>query len=276
MNTTDFIKLLQNPDVLTPEQTSELEVVLTEFPYFQSAGAIRLKGLYKQSSFRYNLELKKTAAQTTDRTVLFDFITSEHSKVSEVDIHQIEVFDTEIVSAHWVTPEEKLEQSLITSIKSAEVKQNVEEQNFQEDNLEVGKPIAFTPADRFSFDQWLELTKTNTITSELVKEKPEKEFEKNQIPDPDKLKKLALIDKFIEANPKITPDKNTPAPPVIDAQHQDSPKLMTETLAKVYLEQKKYQKAIDAYEILILKYPEKSVFFADRIQNIKKLQQNNI
>ena len=50
---------------------------------------------------------------------------------------------------------------------------------------------------------------------------------------------------------------------------------MTETLARVYLEQKKYQKAIQAYEILILKYPEKSSFFADRISDIKNLQQNN-
>jgi hypothetical protein len=50
---------------------------------------------------------------------------------------------------------------------------------------------------------------------------------------------------------------------------------MTETLAKIYLEQKKYQRAIEAYEILILKYPEKSRLFADRIENIKKLQQNN-
>jgi hypothetical protein len=37
----------------------------------------------------------------------------------------------------------------------------------------------------------------------------------------------------------------------------DNSMLMTETLARVYLEQKKYQKAIQAYEILILKYPEK-------------------
>ncbi len=42
-----------------------------------------------------------------------------------------------------------------------------------------------------------------------------------------------------------------------------------QTLAKVYLEQKKYQKAIQAYEILILKYPEKSSFFADRISDIQ-------
>jgi hypothetical protein len=50
---------------------------------------------------------------------------------------------------------------------------------------------------------------------------------------------------------------------------------MTETLARIYLEQKKYQKAIQAYEILILKYPEKSSFFANQISDIKALQQYN-
>ena len=46
---------------------------------------------------------------------------------------------------------------------------------------------------------------------------------------------------------------------------------MTETLAKVYVQQKNYKKAITAYKILILKYPEKSGFFADQIRAIEKL-----
>ena len=50
---------------------------------------------------------------------------------------------------------------------------------------------------------------------------------------------------------------------------------MTETLAKVYLEQKKYKKALQAYRILSLKYPEKSGFFADRIKAVEKIQQEN-
>ena len=50
---------------------------------------------------------------------------------------------------------------------------------------------------------------------------------------------------------------------------------MTETLARVYLEQKKYDKAIKAFKILSLKYPEKSGFFADRIKAVKFLQQHN-
>jgi len=47
---------------------------------------------------------------------------------------------------------------------------------------------------------------------------------------------------------------------------------MTETLARVYWEQKKYKKAIQAFKILSLKYPEKSGFFADQIKKLKKAQ----
>mgnify|MGYP003965023165 FL=1 len=46
--------------------------------------------------------------------------------------------------------------------------------------------------------------------------------------------------------------------------------LMTETLAKVYLQQKNFKKALQAYHILSLKYPEKSGFFADQIRAINK------
>ena len=91
----------------------------------------------------------------------------------------------------------------------------------------------------------------------------------------EKQKKIELIDKFIENNPKITPISKDAQNIVIEQKTEDTTYLMTETLARVYLEQKKYSKAIQAYEILILKYPEKSSFFADRISDIKILQQNN-
>jgi hypothetical protein len=81
--------------------------------------------------------------------------------------------------------------------------------------------------------------------------------------------------KFIESNPKIPPVNKESNSVIAIPVTEDKSYLMTETLAKVYLEQKKYQKAIQAYEILILKYPEKSSFFADRISDIKIVQQNN-
>ena len=47
---------------------------------------------------------------------------------------------------------------------------------------------------------------------------------------------------------------------------------MTETLAKLYLNQKNYEKAIQSYKILILKFPEKNSYFADQIKKIKSLK----
>ncbi len=49
------------------------------------------------------------------------------------------------------------------------------------------------------------------------------------------------------------------------------PALITETLAGLYAAQRKYSKAIKAYELLSLKFPEKSDLFAARIQYLKKL-----
>jgi hypothetical protein len=59
----------------------------------------------------------------------------------------------------------------------------------------------------------------------------------------------------------------------IDVFHlpsNDQGKFVTETLAEIYLKQGLWDKAINAYEVLSLKYPEKSGFFADRIKEIKK------
>jgi virulence-associated protein VapD len=139
-----------------------------------------------------------------------------------------------------------------------------------EEKLEIGKPLDFSTNEKHSFQEWLQLSRIQPI----VREK-EEQTNSNSLNETQK-KKLELINKFIETNPKIPAVKSeTTSNATFDLNKEDHSMLMTETLAKVYLEQKKYQKAIQAYEILILKYPEKISFFADRISDIKILQQNN-
>jgi len=52
---------------------------------------------------------------------------------------------------------------------------------------------------------------------------------------------------------------------------EDNNYLITETLANLYLEQGHYKRALQAYEILCLRFPKKSSLFVDRINKIKNL-----
>jgi tetratricopeptide (TPR) repeat protein len=291
LNVTEYLYLINNPNAVNDTQTLALEKIVAEFPFFQSARALRLKGLHNQDSFRYNYDLKITAAHTTDRSVLFDFITSDtfttfhknlyHEKTAE--IHDILVIESKIVPEEQKKSPEinPLEQSILTSIKEAtpiaekEMEIEIEEPTIEstEEKLEIGKPLDFSKAETHSFQEWLQLSKIQPIERA---ETPSNKEESSEI-DLEKKKKTELIDKFIEASPKIPPVRQDSVTPkvIFEPSKEETSNLMTETLARVYLEQKKYQKAIQAYEILILKYPEKSSFFVNRISDIKILQHNN-
>ena len=280
MNVTDYTYLINKPDAINEKQTDALGKVLDEFPYFQSARALRLKGLYNQNSFKYNYALKVTAAHTTDRTVLFDFITSDTFVAIQKGLYDkkiLELLDISVVDCEIIKPEKSLEpkkntleQSILTSIKEAsEAEENTK---IASEKLDIGKPLDFSANEKHSFQEWLQLSRIKPI----IREKESFDNSENTSLEDEKKKKAELIDKFIEASPKISPAKpGSVSTTYLEPNKSDTSYLMTETLARVYLEQKKYQKAIQAYEILILKYPEKSSFFADRISDIEILQQNN-
>ena len=88
----------------------------------------------------------------------------------------------------------------------------------------------------------------------------------------------SLIDKFIESNPKISPIGNEPeshtnVPTIPETDISEN--IFTESLAKIYIKQKQYDKAKRIFEKLNLKFPEKSRYFADQIEKIDKLITNN-
>ena len=315
MNTTDFTYILQNPQNITSDQTQQLQELISEFPYAQSARALYLKGLKKKDSYIYNQELKTTAAYTADRSILFDYITSEafnQNEISQIIKQNSEHLKTIIVNeADDISVDKSvtIDDALKEHIKNTEgvldpnlfeeklkiedvanflalqnttpeqVILDIDAKNIEktpEETLQIGKPLDFDKSETHSFSEWLKITSFKPIKrdeEQLIIE--EKKDTNTNNKDNAISKKFELIDKFLESNPKIIPSKEVPK---IELKSEDSVRhdgLMTETLARIYLEQKNYEKAIQSYKILSLKYPEKSGFFADQIKAVKQLQENN-
>jgi hypothetical protein len=106
-----------------------------------------------------------------------------------------------------------------------------------------------------SFSDWL---------SSLPSEQERTERKKEQI---------ELVDQFLKEPPRFQPKKGGTAeqtPNIASESVQERSEFMTETLAKLYIEQGHVEKAIEAYDILRLRFPEKSSFFAGRIRALKQ------
>ena len=126
------------------------------------------------------------------------------------------------------------------------------------EELELGKPLDFNEGEKCSFSEWLSLSKTKKIER---KPKPQQ---------------TSLINKFIDKKTTIIKPKKEVFFKAVDVAKEsliENNELLTPTLAKVYLEQGHYEKAISAYKKLSLKYPEKKSFFANQIHLINKLKE---
>ena len=109
-------------------------------------------------------------------------------------------------------------------------------------------PILSLEKTKNSFIKWLKVSK--------------------QVSNP-KSSQNSLIESFLSVNPKIDPYKKMSNTDLSAGFKLSKKEYMTETLAKIYFDQNKFEEAIKAYEILCLKYPEKISLFADQIKTIK-------
>ncbi len=296
---------LEHPELLTTQDLPVLNYIINKYPYFQAARTLQLKILKDNGSYLYNQRLKETAAYTTDRAILFDFITSplfknEKSNNEEKKSHTSDNINfntkeeltnlkveseiaTQVSEEVISTPYDTLSESEVYQINDPELfqpKEEIEVTSIREELTQ--QPLDFDKNEIHSFNEWLKLSSLKVVhrTHPTLKETNNSNIETSEIVEihnPPKKKKISsdLIDKFIENTPKIAPLKKVENQINLAKLNNTDPNdLMTETLAKVYLVQHNYKKAIQAYKILSLKNPEKSGFFADQIRKIEKLQAN--
>ena len=238
MNREKFDNFIENYDSKDEVLVSQMALLIEKYPYFQLPRFFLTKSLKDQNKNGLDIALNQLALFTANRGLLKQKIESKVKSTKKVK-------DTKPSNTT-----KKIQNNLQAIAKEKKLKS------------QSNKKVSFSKDLKLSFLDWIKYTEEN---------------QKIQIQESKKLEplknKLSIIDRFIEADPKISPmEKNEPIESLINGDF-NSEELMTESLAKILLRQKKYKKAIKAYKILSLKYPEKNVFFAGQIQKIKKLQQ---
>jgi hypothetical protein len=130
--------------------------------------------------------------------------------------------------------------------------------------------IPFTIKDWSIENSRLEEDSTNLLLNYLEYLKEERQKKKR----PDKKRAQKIIDKFIQDDPSIPPMRSTGSLPQIPDNQDDEESaaldltFATETMGKILARQGKIKEAIQVYEALRLKYPEKSAYFADLIKKL--------
>ena len=203
----------------------------------------------------------ESSAENEERETTIDFYASkkadsdaqeEQTSYSPVNIYQKQI-DTEKEAAE-VSKNLVQEENISTTEEAA--------------NSEKPEPKAEIETEKVS--EVVKPTSSSNVTSFISTWKSWLKIDRSEIVTPSEQdKKAAIIDKFIENNPKISPIKED-VDFIVKEKSNDISHLMTETLAQLYVEQKLYTKAIQAYKILQEKHPEKTEEFEERIEEIKK------
>lgn len=128
--------------------------------------------------------------------------------------------------------------------------------NYTLDEVIEEQPVLVKPVSgKRSFSEWLKLSNQGH------------QLHNNAAP---KNKQAAIIDAFIQSEPRIMPGKAANYPTVNLAwESEEDDEIVSETLAKIFTQQGNFSKALIMYEKLSLKFPEKSAYFAPLIENLK-------
>ena len=243
----DVIELIHHPEHLDRDTLYELRSLLALYPYYQTARLLLLQNLYLLHDPTFDEELRRAAIYITDRRVLFQMIEAAH--------YQLRKVEPGARSQESGNRTLSLIDNFLESIPK-------EEEN-KDEKKKKRKP---TPAD---------------AAVDYVAYLMETEGEYQQDDNVPEMKGQSLIDSFIN-NDKgriILSDDTQYTPEIPDTSENDENATdegyFTETLARIYIKQGRYSKALEIIRRLSLVYPKKNAYFADQIRFLEKLIINN-
>ena len=251
----DIAELTQHPEHLDRDTLYELRSLLALYPYYQTVRLLLLQNLYLLHDPTFDEELRRAAIYITDRRVLFQMIEAVHYRHPS---HQS-------TQNNQSSPSNQDDQgnrtlSLINNFLDSIPK----EDETDDEKKNHRKP---TPADA-----------AVDYVAYLLQCEADEQDTKQQAP---KMRGQSLIDNFLEQEqgrillsdiPLDTPEEDVPNDENDDDEEEE---YFTETLARIYIKQGRYQKAHDIIARLSLKYPQKNTYFADQMRFLEKLIINN-
>ncbi len=245
----ELTELINHPDLLDRETLYELRSILALHPYFQTARLLMLQNLYLLHDSSFDEELRRAAIYITDRKVLFQMIEAGHYQL----VNKKQLDDKPSAKDNKQNRTMSLIDNFLETIPK------------EKDGSEKTGKRKPTPADA-AVDYVAYLLES------------ESEEEKEQATEVPMLIGQNLIDSFIEKDKgKIVLNENPTLKPEIepstDSEEKDG--YFTETLARIYIKQGRYSKALEIIRRLSLQYPKKNAYFADQIRFLEKLIINN-
>lgn len=310
MNKQEFLHIITHPSDISPKEAEALEEMTVNFPYCQLAHVLLAKNAHDKNHMMALQRLKTAAVYSASRTALKNLIYSEnqwHSSPSRVLESMFALVpenneDTNIEPTPLPYSEPSvpfiplsLEQE-ITEVASkwSNITENesVLSTSSTETTPEVNKPVENSVLNELKATiEELQRTKRELAAQKQKTEQAHAESESSNTgtaednaaskgvsfsEKPDRKAQIELIDKFIVSNPRM-PQANEMIQSgsrlgdlASDSSRIDET-LVSENFAVILTRQGKINKAIEIYRKLILKYPEKSSYFASRIDSLEKM-----
>ena len=245
MRSEEILHWIEHPGFLDINNLDALRRVTQAFPYFQTANILYLINLKNVKDSDFQQVLRKVTLYAGDRRKLFLIV--EAGRFAPLDVSQLE--------------RNKQPQAGDSSFAMIDL--------FLSD-YQAGQPVA--PADESLESYSRSLVSTDYLSTLATGEIDALQTNLSNNP----LQHQDVIDDFLEKDKQspVKIDLNQAIDDFPSHTEDDDSQFFSETLAKIYLRRKKYDKALEIIRKLYLLYPEKNIYFADQIRFLEKLITN--